>query len=95
MVMILTACCVWRLALAAASISPKAIISYPDSVKRLEAYLAAGDSQRTSHSSGLTSPARLGITPADRAGPGNEERGPPEAGYGLTVSGSLPEAPSL
>jgi hypothetical protein len=61
-VMILTACCVWRLVLAAASISPKAIISYPDSVKRLEAYLAAGDSRRTSHSPGLTSPACLGVT---------------------------------
>ena len=31
----------WKLALGAANKSPKTIISYPDSAKRLEAYLAA------------------------------------------------------
>jgi hypothetical protein len=32
----------WKLALGAASKSPKTIISYLDSAKRLEAYLASG-----------------------------------------------------
>ena len=73
--MILTACCVWKLALGAASISPKAIISYPDSVKRLEAYLAAGGLPANKPLPGSHLPGLPGRHPADRACPGNAERG--------------------